>query len=125
MDLADNTLRIGDIIALSGSIVGVIVSYIRVQAKASATEEKLEEHKELMDKWTSDFKSRMHDMANQLTGTNLRSALNSEKIEAQEKELEALINRQTHFDFKILDKLEKLQKDLSRIEGKMGMAESR
>lgn len=125
MDLADNTLRVGDIIALSGSLVGVIVSYIRVQIKAESTESRHEEHREETKKWITEVRGKVHDMANHITANGLRSAINTEKIEGHERDLEAIRERQAYFDSKVLDKLERLQKDLARIEGKMGLIDNR
>lgn len=109
MDLAD-TLRVGDIIALSGSLVGFIASYARGQVLASQAREQM-----------SELKVRVNEMDKLMESSALRVALNTDKTERHDKELKALTEKTDLIITKVLDKLEIVQKCVARIEGKIGL----
>lgn len=113
MDLAD-TLRVGDIIALSGSLVSFIASYARSQVVAAQAHEQL-----------SELKVRVNEMSQELRSTSLRVAINSEKTDNHERKIEDVERSQVLMATRILDKLEILQKGLARVEGKLALADNR
>lgn len=124
MDFSD-FLHTGDVIAIAFSLVGFFASIIRAQAKAVAFQEKFTEYKDFTSRWLSENRVRMHDMANQITATNLKTAISSEKTDKIESDVQAIKDRQENFDSKIFDKLSKLEKDLARLEGKLGLVDNR